>query len=102
MTVLWSGPALEDLRAIRDYISRERPQAAKRLARRLRERVLALKDHPEIGRKPPELPWTGYREVQVPPYRIVYKVDGERVIVLRVWDGHRNPSAFTEALTRGE
>ena len=97
--LLWSGTALDDLRSIRDYVSRDRPQAARRLARRLQDRVVALRDHPELGRTVPELPRTGYREVQVPPYRIVYEVVEDRVVILRVWDARRSPEAFTRALT---
>lgn len=64
--------------------------AARRLATRIRERVEALVDHPHSGRQVPELPGSGYREVIVTPYRIVYQLTAEQVQILRVWHGRRD------------
>jgi plasmid stabilization system protein ParE len=96
LQVFWSGPALADLRSIRGYVARERPQTAKRLGRRIEERVLALREHPDLGRTVPELPETGYRELIEPPYRIVYDVARDRIEVLRVWDSRRSPESFQD------
>lgn len=87
--LLWSGPALDDLREIRNYVSRDKPEAAKRLAKAIRQKVLRLKEHPLSGRVVPELPGLGYREVIVASYRIVYEVQKNRVIILRVWHERR-------------
>jgi addiction module RelE/StbE family toxin len=89
LKILWTGPALDDLRGIRAYVSRDRPEAAKRLAGRIRERVALLAVHPGSGRIVPELEPLGYREVIVAPYRIVYEVRKRDVVVLRVWHGRR-------------
>ena len=86
--LLWTGPALGDLREICDYVSRDNPSAAKKLASSIREAVLRLQRHPHSGRVVPELPALGYREVIVAPYRIVYTI-AENVVVLRVWHGRR-------------
>ena len=89
--IRWTGPALMDLRSIRDEITAEgRPAAAKRLAKRIRDSVLRLQRHPHSGRPVPEFPGAGYREVIVTPYRIVYELAEERVVVLRVWHGRRD------------
>ena len=90
--IVWTGPALADLRHIRDYVSRDDPAAAVRLADRLRKRVLALQVHPRMGRVVPELSTRGLREVIVAPYRIVYEVWEREVVVLRVWHGRRDLS----------
>jgi addiction module RelE/StbE family toxin len=87
--ILWTGPALDDLRAIRDYVSRDRPDAASMLARSILQKVSRLRDHPLSGRLVPELSELGYREVIVAPYRIVYEVQKSRVVILRVWHGRR-------------
>jgi addiction module RelE/StbE family toxin len=89
-TILWSGPALDDLRSIKDYVSRDKPKAARRLAERISRCVLDLAEFPEAGRPVPEFPDSGYREVIVAPYRIIYEVTDDRVIVLRVWHGRRD------------
>ena len=89
--ILWSGPALEDLRQIREHVRRDNPAAAGLLAGRIRDRISNLRDHPFAGRKVPELEATGFREVIVSPFRIVYQVAEEKkVVVLRVWHGRRD------------
>jgi toxin ParE1/3/4 len=87
--LLWTGLALNDLYAIRDYISLDKPEVAKKLAKTIREKVLRLQDHPFSGRIVPELVELGYREVIVAPYRVVYEVQKKRVVILRVWHGRR-------------
>jgi toxin ParE1/3/4 len=87
--ILWSGPALDDLREIRQYVSRDKPAVAKRLAGTIRQKVLRLADHPHSGRVVPELADLGYREIIVSPYRIIYAVQKNRVVILRVWHGRR-------------
>ena len=94
--ILWSGPALDDLREIRTYVSRDRPEAAKRLAARIRQRVSMLADQPEAGRIVPELEPLGYREVIVAPYRIVYEMRKRDVVVFRVWHGRRDMEAVDD------
>ena len=87
--IFWTGPALDDLGDIRDYVSQDDPAAAKRLAEKIRSGVLRLADHPLSGRVVPELSGLDYREVIVAPYRIVYAVKRDKVIILRVWHGRR-------------
>jgi toxin ParE1/3/4 len=87
--ILWTSPALDDLRNIRDYVSQDDPAAAKRLAEQIRKGVLRLADHQLSGRVVPELSGIDYREVIVAPYRIVYAVKKDKVIILRVWHGRR-------------
>jgi toxin ParE1/3/4 len=88
-TILWTGPALDDLQDIRDYVSRDDPAAAIRLAQKIRNGVLRLASHPLSGRVVPELSGLDYREVIIAPYRIVYAVKKDKVIILRVWHGRR-------------
>ena len=103
LKLLWTGPALDDLRAIRDYVSRDDPIAAKRLARKIRDGVLRLAEHSLSGRVVPEFYGLGYREVITAPYRIVYKIKERQVIILRVWHGRRDIKtlAFCKPVTPG-
>jgi addiction module RelE/StbE family toxin len=87
--LLWTSPALDDLREMREYVSRDKPAAAQKLARAIKQAVLRLREHPHSGRVVPELSQRGYREVIVPPYRIIYEVQPQQVIILRVWHGRR-------------
>ena len=91
LEILWTGPALADLREIRDRIEAEgRPMAGKKLAKRIRAGVLQLETFPESGREVPEFPGAGYRELIVSSYRIIYELAGDRAFVLRVWHGRRD------------
>jgi plasmid stabilization system protein ParE len=97
--VFWTRPAIADLQSIREYIAADgRPMAARRLAKRIRDRVELLALHPLAGRQLPELPGAPYREVIVGPFRIVYQVSGDRLEVLRVWHSSRDLAAHFEAL----
>ena len=88
--ILWTGPALDDLREIQRYVARDKPQAARALARRIRERVNGLHEHPQSGRMVPELERQGLLEMIVAPYRIVYQTRQDAIVILRVWHGHRD------------
>ena len=89
----WTEPALEDLKWIGRDVRRGQPSSASSLAKRIRERLLSLRDYPLSGRIVPELGEQGYRELIPAPYRIVYEVRERRVIVLRVWHGRRELGA---------
>ncbi|MCW1922731.1 type II toxin-antitoxin system RelE/ParE family toxin [Luteolibacter arcticus] len=82
--VIWTEPALEDLDEIADYISLDDPAAAKRLVRRVFERVDHLETCPEMGSCPMELRGTEYRHLVIPPLRIFYRVAGELVFMVYV------------------
>ena len=78
--IVWSALARPRLREIRAYVARDKPQAAERLAMRIVAMVEALRSHPYLGRVGAE---TGIRELVVgsTPYIVLYRVQGERVII---------------------
>ncbi len=80
----FSRLALADLVRIRSYIGTFNPAAASRMAARLLAVTEDLAEHPLIGRATDR----GRRELTiVPPYVLVYRVNGARVRVLRIWHG---------------
>ena len=91
--VLWSEVAVQDLEGIVDFIEREAPIAAQRIFDEVAERSRALETLPFRGRVIPELARyevTTYRELVIPPYRLMYRVDGDRVLVVAVFDSRRD------------
>jgi addiction module RelE/StbE family toxin len=88
--IAWTGPALDDLREAREFIRRVEPSAARRLAAAIRKRVLSLGSHPRSGRVVPEFTSQSIREIIVAPYRIVYRLEKRRIVILRVWHGRRD------------
>jgi len=88
-SVVWTLSALADLADIRRYIAAFNPDAAQRIAARLIAVGNGLVNFPERGRP---VPGTDLREATVVyPYIIRYRVDGDRVLILRVRHGMRRP-----------
>ncbi|RMJ02946.1 Toxin RelE2 [Marinobacter litoralis] len=92
--VIWTEPALQELDAIAEYIALDNPDAASQLVQEVFEKTERLEDFPQSGRIPPELPNSVYREVVVPPFRIFYREDEKRVLVLYVMRDERQLRAY--------
>ena len=89
MKVTWTEQAWERLLEIERFIARDEPRAAARLVDTLSDRGGALVEHPERGRRLPELPESGLRELIVGNYRLVYRRTPEAIEVLTIFEGHR-------------
>ena len=50
MEVRWSLPAAEDFERICEWIARDNPEAAQRVARTIYDGYASLKDFPNLGR----------------------------------------------------
>ena len=92
--VYLTSDALRDLEEIDDYIAAaDSPQRAEYVLGKIEETSLSLSNMPERGSYPRELLKLGikeYREVFFKPYRIVYRVQAERVYVYLIADGRRD------------
>lgn len=89
MKVHWMPRALRDLVAIRRYIARDDPIAARRWVSKLEQRADRAATAPMAGRVVPEVEADDVREVFLRSYRIVYRVLEDEVHVLTVFEGHR-------------
>lgn len=85
--IIWTEPALQDLDAIADYISLDKPAAASKFVRRVFARIEQLADQPKSGSVPAELNGTQYRQLVMPPVRIFYRAQHEVVYVVYVMRG---------------
>ncbi len=92
--VIWTEPALQELDAIAEYIALDNPAAASDLVQQVFDKTARLEDFPQSGRIPPELPNSVYREVVVPPCRIFYREDEQRVLILYVMREERQLRAY--------
>lgn len=91
--VLWADVAESDLKGIILYIAEESPGNAKKLLARIRVSTAKLARSPMQGRVVPELLSQGisqYREVVISPWRVIYRVEADRVLVVSVVDSRRN------------
>jgi len=84
--IVWSRLARARLREIREYVAKDKPDAAARLATRIVAVVEALKNHPRLGRAGTE---PGIRELVIggTPYIVLYRVRGRRVVISTIWHG---------------
>ena len=82
--IVWSALARTRLREIRDYVARDKPEAASRLAIRIVALVELLRTHPHMGRAGAE---PGIRELVIAgtPYIVLYRVQGRRVTINTIW-----------------
>ena len=91
--VKWAKSADQDLMRIVEYIANDSIVDALAALERIKNQAEALKKFPERGRIVPELASQGlyaYREKVVTPWRLIYRVEVERVYVLTVVDSRRN------------
>jgi toxin ParE1/3/4 len=82
--IVWTDLAIEDLRSIFDYISRDSRIYADRYVEKLVSRVDQLESNPKSGRVVPEFNKEEIRELIEGNYRIVYKTTGDSVVIARV------------------
>jgi plasmid stabilization system protein ParE len=88
--VSFAPSALTDLEEIRSWHADQQvPEVGERLVREIVAAVLRLADFPESGRMVPEFGLARLREIIHSPFRIVYRLDEERVRVVRVWRSER-------------
>ncbi|MDH4266561.1 MAG: type II toxin-antitoxin system RelE/ParE family toxin [Deltaproteobacteria bacterium] len=91
--VIWAGIAENDLREIIEYIATDSPTDALKILREIKQKVSTLYALPERGRIVPELQDQAiltYRELIVPPWRIIYRISEKKIYVLSVLDARQN------------
>ena len=92
-TVYWTAAAQGDLHSLVDYIAIESAVNAKKIYKGIKEKASSLETSPLRGRIIPELQYYGiidYRELVASPWRIIFRVDNDKVIVFAVFDSRRN------------
>jgi len=87
--LIWTAAALDDLDDIAAWIARDDPAAAAALVRSALASVERLIRFPRSGRRVPEAPGGLYREVIASPCRILYRREGEGILMVNVVRGER-------------
>jgi len=82
--VIWSLPARADLKHIHDFIAKDSPYYAKKVAQEIRDKAESLKMHPEIGKMVPEIGLPHIKELSIYSYRIIYEISNDNHEVLTV------------------
>jgi addiction module RelE/StbE family toxin len=89
MLVRWTEQAVEDLRAIREFIERDSPRYGRLVAERIFEATFRLETFPYSGRVVPEVGREEIRELVVGDYRIVYRVQTDAAVLLTIFRSSR-------------
>ena len=90
MSITWSQEAGENLVDTEEFIARDSVERAVRFVDALIDQTEAfLTDNPRSGRTVPEIGNPDIREIIYRGYRIVYRLNGDRIDILTVFEGHR-------------
>lgn len=84
MRVIWAPRAIARAAEIAEYIAAERPTAAVRWVETLFAKAASLRRHARRGRRVPEVDRDEIRQVVHGNYRLIYRIDPKRVVVLTV------------------
>lgn len=91
--IIWANVAKNDLTEIIEYISTDSPQNALKILKKIKQEASNLYTLPERGRIVTELQDQGilqYRELIIPPWRLIYRIAERKIYVLSVIDSRRN------------
>jgi plasmid stabilization system protein ParE len=90
-TITFAVSAFDDLDAIRAWYKDQQqvPEVGNRLIKEIIYQVERIADFPESGRIVPEFNIENLREIIFPPFRIVYRLDGNKIKIVRVWRSER-------------
>lgn len=91
--VEWSESASNDLRSIIFHIAKESKKNAKDAFARIKHECLVLESFPDLGKVPDELDKLqigGFRELVISPWRVFYRKENNKVVVVAVADSRRD------------
>ena len=94
MKTAFSPTAIADLEEIALYIADDNPQAAAAWVDKLVDRAEKAAESPRAGRVVPEVGAPDIREVFLRTYRIIYRIERDRILVLTILEGHRRLRAL--------
>ena len=89
MKIRWTQEALLRLSEIENFISQDSPDRARKFVDQIIEHAECLSDNPLSGRTVSEISNPDIRELIFRKYRIVYRIKGNNLDILTVFEGHR-------------
>lgn len=101
LEVRWSPEATEDLEAIAEYIGRNSEYYARAVVTEILSISRSTSEFPLIGRIVPEIGDERIRERFIYSYRMVYRVDSVKVLIVAVIHGKRLLENIAERLEAG-
>ena len=99
--VEWSPEASEDLESVAEYIERDSEFYARAVVSKILEASRNILDFPLIGRMVPEAGDERIRERFIYSYRLVYRIEEKRILVVAVINGRRLFDNISERFEAG-
>jgi plasmid stabilization system protein ParE len=90
MKIEWTEPSISDLQHIRDFIAKDSKYFAARFIEKIIFKIDRLPDFPKLGRVVIEANDEAIRELIYQKYRIMYRVEKERILILAIIHGSRD------------
>jgi plasmid stabilization system protein ParE len=87
MKIVWSPLAIDRATEISEYIARDNPLAAIKWVETMFEKVQLLRSSPKSCRIVPEIQREDIRELIYGNYRIIYRVEKDKISMLTVRHG---------------
>jgi addiction module RelE/StbE family toxin len=88
--VIWAYAAEEDLDAAAAYIHKDSPAYAASFIEKALEAGFSLDEFAERGRIVPEIRDSNIREIFIYSYRLIYRVEDDRISILALIHGRRD------------
>jgi len=82
LPVVWLSDAIEDAENIVTYVAERNPSVAEKIRDALVACTEYAADHPYMYRRSPRI--LGTREITIHPYKVLYRVSGDRLEVVAV------------------
>lgn len=84
--LIYTPEAIEDLRRLRDFIAKNNPSSAKKIAQELIHRIKNLQNMPMMGRPVALAPQPEVvRDMIFGNYTVRYVIHAQTIAILRVW-----------------
>jgi len=84
MKFIWSPFSIERLTEIAKYIENDSPKNAIAFIDNIFIEIERIKSFPDLGRFVPELENRNIREIIYDSFRIIYRIDDNRIIILTI------------------
>ena len=86
----WSRRALSDLEGIAEYIAADSPSYARNVIKKILSQTRMLEQFPRSGRTVTEYDDENVRELIVYSYRIIYRLQENKVVIAAIVHGRRS------------